>query len=905
MHNSPGIENVDTEIFSQSLSSTPGRQKKPADWVKVRKKLPLVLDNNPEPQFEMPEPAIQESDPNETFTPFASDSPFFKVPLPPKPVKRPFRLKPRKKEELASSASETEQELHSEEEVPKVNQKGGLEDLYEKARYLVNWVPRMKSKKMIVEGDLLTLGSLSKKKNLPDDRWFTSRVIDRLRPNLILTKSGPYVLEGKMNYQAALQINAPQYIMTAFKNGFPTDWDHFRQEWRKFILQQRENEETISLCSTTMNSEQSHYLQATVSKISKTVDDEDDELVICKPRKNRFKKQMSGESELDEIENNVSSNVMKVKVQVHHTANKSNDLSLSETSFEKVVDKRKRKSKEFSDDEKKVVVKKKSRNRSKSNNEEESITSIVMPAKRGRPPKCSKQREEVDVQSLRQVDQSIDNSKARRGRPTKSSEREKSILHENTIAKTKVSQEESIVSIVMPAKRGRPPKSSKPKELDVDVQSSRQVDKSVDSSKARRGRPPKSSEREKSTLQNAEVSHDALKKNCRSKMGKDTIEKTVIENVDSKQEKRTKSSERNKPVKEKKRKSIEKVQSEKDSKRGRHQSKSTERKTLEIVNEQPEKSKPTKKENKTVKNVEKQNESPKRGGTRNQSKSAERENKRKSLENQEIFKEKTEKSKPAKKEKKKEKNVEKMPKKESPKRRGTRNQSKSTERENRKKSLENQEIFIEKTEKSKPTKKDTSEAAPKRKGRPPKNSKQGSVPSPGRGDTSDNSVTTNISVASKSRGRPRKSENEKKTNKKKVSKEPLPPYAAFKPKETMQENSNKVKKAKKEELHVKDLKSKPKSLKDAKKNEEILKAHNNDHQDDLFKAKKTTKKTTKKTAKKDTGKRASDILAEIFHDSDSEQNLSLHSAKTPILAFIDRSKTVQPEEDFEEDFEPR
>ena len=129
----------------------------------------------------------------------------------------------------------------------------------------------------------------------------------------------------------------------------------------------------------------------------------------------------------------------------------------------------------------------------------------------------------------------------------------------------------------------------------------------------------------------------------------------------------------------------------------------------------------------------------------------------------------------------------------------------------------------------------------------------------------------------------------------------MPPYAAFKPKETMQENSNKVKKAKKGELHVKDLKSKPKSLKDAKKNEEILKAHNNDHQDDLFKA----KKTTKKTAKKDTGKRASDILAEIFHDSDSEQNLSLHSAKTPILAFIDRSKTVQPEEDFEEDFEPR
>ena len=119
--------------------------------------------------------------------------------------------------------------------------KGGLEELYEKARYLVNWVPRMKSKKMIVEGDLLTLGSSKQ-----NERWVTSRIVERLRPNLIMTKKGqPYVLEGKMNYQAALAINVPQYIMTAFKNGFPADWDHFRQEWRRFILEQRENEETI------------------------------------------------------------------------------------------------------------------------------------------------------------------------------------------------------------------------------------------------------------------------------------------------------------------------------------------------------------------------------------------------------------------------------------------------------------------------------------------------------------------------------------------------------------------------------------------------------------------------------------------------------------------------------------
>merc|ERR1712029_892426 len=113
---------------------------------------------------------------------------------------------------------------------------------------------------------------------------------------------------------------------------------------------------------------------------------------------------------------------------------------------------------------KKVV--KNSRNRSKSKNEEDSITSIVMPAKRGRPPKSSKQ-----------VEKGVENSK--------SSEREKSVLQE--IDKIEVIQE---ISSISTAKRGRPPKSSK------------QVEKSAENSKVQRvGRPPKSSEREKSIVQ--------------------------------------------------------------------------------------------------------------------------------------------------------------------------------------------------------------------------------------------------------------------------------------------------------------------------------------------------------------------------------------------------------------------
>ena len=107
-----------------------------------------------------------------------------------------------------------------------------------------------------------------------------------------------------------------------------------------------------------MGSEQSHYQH--VSKISQTskIDDSDDELVICKPRKNRFKMPME-DSENSENE----SNVMKVKVQVHHSEDKSNDLSLSEEEFEEVVEKRKFK------------------------------------AQRGRPPKCSENEKSIEKRS--------------------------------------------------------------------------------------------------------------------------------------------------------------------------------------------------------------------------------------------------------------------------------------------------------------------------------------------------------------------------------------------------------------------------------------------------------------------------------------------------------------------------
>ena len=72
-----------------------------------------------------------------------------------------------------------------------------------------------------------------------DGRWFTSRVISRIKSNLVQTKGGPYCLEGKMNFQLAFSYGTPQFILSAFKNGFPEKWDMYREQWRKFTKQQR------------------------------------------------------------------------------------------------------------------------------------------------------------------------------------------------------------------------------------------------------------------------------------------------------------------------------------------------------------------------------------------------------------------------------------------------------------------------------------------------------------------------------------------------------------------------------------------------------------------------------------------------------------------------------------------
>ena len=108
-------------------------------------------------------------------------------------------------------------------------------------------------------------------------------------------------------------------------------------------------------------------------------------------------------------------------------------------------------------------------------------------------------------------------------------------------------------------------------------------------------------------------------------------------------------------------------------------------------------------------------------------------------------------------------------------------------------------------------------------------------------------------------------------------------------------------------LGISQLKSKPKTITDMMNNEKIRREFNKNHQDDLFKSnkahhsKKNNDKNKKQTAEKSKHQTtASAIRTELF-DSDSEQDISLHSARTPITAFFNRNRTLDGNNDDDED----
>ena len=887
----PARENSEFQRLSQTLNSTPGVQRNPAERSKVRKKLPVPTDPEPviepAPEFET-EPAITDPDPNlSALTPMVADSPFFKVPLPPKAVKRPFRLKPRKMvgESLMLPKPppiqrEKRQRLMETYEDPDViADKDELEELYEKARYLTNWVPKMKSKKMIVEGDLLHQGSLMKlgKNNLnqPQDRWFTSRVLERIRPNLVITKGGPYVLEGKMSFQIALQQNIPQFIMTAFKDGFPESWNNLRPEWRKFILQQRENLDTISsTASMSCLSEVSGFQPASRTKRKPSVidsEESEDDLVINRPQSRKPFSELPASSD----EENQPPNVMKVKVQVHRGFEKSNDISVGDKSLTEIIEKQahKRKSNEFNQDPT-IVKRKRGRPKKVKQNESGEFNQEPTDVKRKKErPKKAKSKESGEFK------QEPTDVKRKKERPKKAKSKESGeFKQEPTVVKRKLGKSKKVESLhkkkVSAKNQSNGDFSGTENEDLIESKESGKLNQDSTVVKQKKGRSEKAESNGSGKVdQESTVDKQNLgrpKEDESKENGEFNQEATVVK---PKQGRRKKAESR---------KSGEFNQEPNDTKRKRGRPKKGEsliKKKGSAKNQLNDKLSETKNEDliESVESPEFSSKHKNRGKTVAES----------SLDVKSKLKAKSPKASKSSNEKKKSDKPEKHTK-------------------------------TGKSDKSK-------EANTKKRGRPKKAEASKTKDSDSvidfkikvKAKSNVRKVQNNSKETSESERKPeddikkakkaqhdeetKKSKNDVKEKAKpkkgteKPKKAKRPSYAAFKPKDVP-----KAKKAKVvvEKLKVSDLKSKPKNVKDLKKNEEILKAHNDNHEDDLFKSKKAPKTTGKAKSKT---QRASDILDDLFKDSDSEQNISLLSAKTPILAFIDRSRSANPEEDLDED----
>jgi len=139
----------------------------------------------------------------------------------------------------------TSKEADEEDEVSK---------LMSSARYLKNWVPSLHhGKKFIVEGELLDFSLGSAPGSVFPERWKTSKIRRRRRGYLVETSGSAYVLEGKLNRRLAEETNMPQFIIHAFQDGFPENWEVYRDQWKLFLHEQIVNCSSISSISSVGN----------------------------------------------------------------------------------------------------------------------------------------------------------------------------------------------------------------------------------------------------------------------------------------------------------------------------------------------------------------------------------------------------------------------------------------------------------------------------------------------------------------------------------------------------------------------------------------------------------------------------------------------------------------------------
>ena len=97
-------------------------------------------------------------------------------------------------------------------------------------KYITNWVPRLKGKQLLIEGNLLDFDNDNP--NHCTQKYVTSKVLQRKHSNLVITKGGEYCLEGRLNVMEAMKNATPKFIIDSFCQGVPEQWQAYAQQWR-------------------------------------------------------------------------------------------------------------------------------------------------------------------------------------------------------------------------------------------------------------------------------------------------------------------------------------------------------------------------------------------------------------------------------------------------------------------------------------------------------------------------------------------------------------------------------------------------------------------------------------------------------------------------------------------------
>jgi len=132
-----------------------------------------------------------------------------------------------------------------------------ISHLQGECRYLQSWIPRLKNKRLYVEGDIIDLDSSNMGVG-QDQRWVTSRIVRRVCKDRVATKGGTtYVLEGPLvirPVEGGKMVEdgpTPNFVLDKFKDGFPENWSRIVNHWIKFNEQNIINTTNMSVFNST------------------------------------------------------------------------------------------------------------------------------------------------------------------------------------------------------------------------------------------------------------------------------------------------------------------------------------------------------------------------------------------------------------------------------------------------------------------------------------------------------------------------------------------------------------------------------------------------------------------------------------------------------------------------------